>query len=82
MKTFDGSIREIVKQRVAVVDFGGDKGIGKNCSRVGIQRFSNLAEQTDLVERGAADVRDVLFVGEVRIKFNSKVTSMGAWRNG
>ena len=56
LKTINGSVWESVKERVAVVYFGGDKGISKEGSRRSIKRFSNLAEQADLVERGAADV--------------------------
>lgn len=38
-----------------------------------------MAEQADLVEGGAANVRDMFVVGEAGIKFNPEVTSMGAW---
>ena len=60
LKTIDGQIRQIIEQRVAVVKFGRNKSIGKENGRVKIEGRTNLTKQANLIEGGAASIRDVV----------------------
>ena len=82
LKAFNGSIGEIVKKGVAIVEFGRDKCICKKFSRVHVKGGSDLAELANLIESIATNICDVLIVGEVRVKFDSEVSSMRCWRDG
>ena len=41
---------KVIEKRVAVVKFIGDKGIGEEYSRIGVEGRSYLTELTNLIE--------------------------------
>ena len=74
LKTIDVSGWKRVKKRVAVVKFRSDKSVCQNGCRVYIKRRAGLSKLTDLVKRRAADVRDMVRKGKIRVKCNAKVS--------
>ena len=65
LESVNRSVWKVIEKRVAIVKFSGNKGIGEKHSRIGVKRRSYLAELTNLIERRATNVRDMLDIGKV-----------------
>ena len=71
LESVNKSALKVIEKAVAVVKFIGNKGVDMKYSRIGDKIRSYLAELMNLIERGARNVRDVLGIGKVRVKFYS-----------
>ena len=82
MEAVKGRIREVVKEGVAVVKAGRNKGVGEGNSGIGIKEGPYLSEGAELEEGGLADSGDVAGKGMVRIESNTKVEGCSGRGNG
>jgi hypothetical protein len=60
LKAMNGSVGKVVEERVAVVETGGNKGVGKSDGGVSVKERADLPESAKLEEGGLADSGNVI----------------------
>jgi len=65
LEAVEGSIREVVEERVAVVKAGRNKRIGERSGSIGVKEWSYLSKDAKLEEGRLTDRGDVAGEGVV-----------------
>ena len=81
LKAVEGSVREIVKEGITVIEARRNKRVGEGDSSIGVKERSNLSEGPKLEEGGLTDSGDVVCEGVVRIEGNSEVEGSSGRRD-
>jgi hypothetical protein len=75
LKTIKRDIVKIVEKRIAVIKFRRDKSISKYDSRVSVKRRTHLSKSTNVIERCAANIRNMRFERQITIEYNTKIVT-------
>ena len=76
-----GGIREVMKEGVAVVKAGRNKGVGERNSSIGVKEGPNLSEGAKLEKGRLADRGDMAGEGMIRVESHTKVEGGGGRGN-